>query len=310
MMMMTWREPTTGPRGVENVMPITDAIIPSHQWTHDGAKVRLLKFVAADGVSHSGFRWPESGPVICPRAEADRATALTPTCDSGGLFGWPWGIGPGGGKHQDYQGRWIVFEADPADVVMVDGDKAKVIGPAEVIFSGPWWLAWTRVLDGAIAWTQHAASGAASATGGRGAASATGGGGAAAGAGGGGGGGGGRGGGGGGGGRARGARRRRRAGVARRRRPARVARRRRPARGARRRRPAGGARRRRPAGGARGRRPARGARGGGPGGGRLGGGARRRRPAGGGRRRRPARGARRRRPGGGARRRRPAGGAR
>ena len=58
-------------------------------------------------------------------------------------------------------------------------DKVKIVGRADVIFSGNWWLAWPLVLAGAIAWAEQASSGAASATGERGAASATGGRGAA-----------------------------------------------------------------------------------------------------------------------------------
>jgi len=53
-------------------------------------------------------------------------------------------------------------------------DKVKIVGRADVIFSGNWWLAWPLVLAGAIAWAEQASSGAASATGERGAASATG----------------------------------------------------------------------------------------------------------------------------------------
>ncbi len=141
------------------------AVTPVWQWTHDGDKVLLVKCVNKDGTSYGGFQWPESGPVEAPDWDPE------PKC-GGGLHGWPWGIGIGAGKEPDYSGRWLVFAADPEDVVWVD-DKAKC-RKAEVVYCGPWWGAYARILPGREAWIQHAASGAASATGWRGAASATG----------------------------------------------------------------------------------------------------------------------------------------
>lgn len=170
------RKPDTKAATVETV-PRTPTITPVHQWTHKGAKVRILKCVDKNRNGYGELQWPESGKFICPRAESDRKTASTPNCTSGGLFGWAWGIGIGGGKEPDYGGKWIVFESDPSDVICVydgRGGKVKSIGEVDVIFCGDWWLAWALVLDGAASWAQQASSGAASATWDSGAASATG----------------------------------------------------------------------------------------------------------------------------------------
>jgi len=151
------------PRG----LTMTEATItPVHRWTHDGDKVLLVKCVGPDGTSYGGFQWPESGAVKSPNWSEEA------TCDTGGLFGWPWGVGIGGGKEPSFSGRWIVFAADP-DTVVDLGDKAKV-PRAEVVYYGNWWGALLAIDAGRIAWTEHAASGAASATGWSGAASATG----------------------------------------------------------------------------------------------------------------------------------------
>jgi hypothetical protein len=139
-------------------------VIPVHQWTHTGGRVRILKCVDKDGVSFGGFQWPSSGPVRPDYCSMDG------TCDSGGLFGWAWGVGVGGGKEPDYLGRWIVFSAPPKQVVDL-GDKVKVASTspelvdAVVEFCGTWWDAVATILDGRVAWIEHASSGAASATG-------------------------------------------------------------------------------------------------------------------------------------------------
>ena len=142
-------------------------VIPIHQWTHDGDKVLLVKCVPKGGKSTNDFQWPKSGPVESPNWSRE------PTCDSGGLFGWPWGVGIGGGKDPDYQGDWIVFAAKPEDVIDL-GDKAKA-NSAEVIYYGDWWGALLKIDAGRMAWTIQAADGNAAATGERGSAAATGG---------------------------------------------------------------------------------------------------------------------------------------
>ena len=139
---------------------------PAHKWTHDGKKVLLVKCVEADGTSYGGFVWPESGHVE-PDNWSDE-----PTCESGGLFGWPWGIGIGCGKLPDYKGRWIVFAASPDEVVDL-GDKCKA-RCGEVIYCGDWYTALRMVDAGRVAWCEHTSIGAASSTGYRGAASSTG----------------------------------------------------------------------------------------------------------------------------------------
>lgn len=72
-------------------------IIPYHQWTNGGNKVLILKCVDKNRQGYGGFQWPESGPVEPSTWSAE------PTCESGGLFGWAWGLAFGDGKDPDYQ---------------------------------------------------------------------------------------------------------------------------------------------------------------------------------------------------------------
>src|SRR5208283_4536149 len=90
-------------------------IVPAHQWTNGGDKVRILKCANKEGKTHGGFQWPDAGPVM------PETWSPEPTCESGGLFGWPWGLAFGDGKGPDYGGKWFVFEADPADVIDLNG---------------------------------------------------------------------------------------------------------------------------------------------------------------------------------------------
>src|SRR5262245_27309265 len=111
-------------------------ITPIHQWTHDGNKVLLVKCVNANGTSREGFQWPKSGLVKPATWAPDQS------CNSGGLFGWAWGLNIGGGKDPVYRdAAWIVFAADPANVVHIsDGSNSKEkVGPeAEVVYFGDW----------------------------------------------------------------------------------------------------------------------------------------------------------------------------
>lgn len=118
---------------------------PIHKWAPDG-KVLILKSVEPDGTSHGGFKWPESGPVASPNWSPG------PTCDSGGLFGWPWGVGIGNGKTPREYDRWLVFAAEPKDIVCFDG-KVKV-PRGEVIYSGDFPGALEVLLPGLYAWYQ------------------------------------------------------------------------------------------------------------------------------------------------------------
>lgn len=143
---------------------------PIHQWTHDGDRVLLVR-CGRDG--YGGFVYPTSGPVCCPKAAANREAARKPTCNSGGLFGWPWGVGIGEGKIPQYDADWPVISARVEDVIAVDG-KAKVIGPCEVVYCGPWQEALEFVRPGQLAWILATTRGVASVTGGCGVAAATG----------------------------------------------------------------------------------------------------------------------------------------
>ena len=121
---------------------------PIHQWTNSGEKVLLVKCVDKQGRSHNNFQWPSSGEVITPNWSPE------PTCESGGLFGWPWGLNLGEGKSQDYSGTWIVFAAVPANVIDLGG-KAKAGPSAEVLYYGDWQGALEFTRSGREAWLEH-----------------------------------------------------------------------------------------------------------------------------------------------------------
>ncbi len=131
----------------ENV-PVIAEPTPYHKWTHDGTKVRILKCVDKDRKAHNGFQWPESGSVVPEK--------WVPDAECGnGLHGWAWGLAFGDGKEPSYQDcLWIVFEADPADVIQIDGGKVKT-AKGNVIYCGSLSRAVELVLPGQIAWTQY-----------------------------------------------------------------------------------------------------------------------------------------------------------
>ena len=147
-------------------------IPPIHQWTHTGDRVLLVKCINRDGTSYNGFVWPKEGPVKPEEWSRD------PTCESGGLFGWPWGIGCGEGRDPDACADWIVFSVKPENVIDCGG-KSKAV-PGEdgdlplVVYRGSQGGAMYHTLSGRIAWIEARSSGSASATGDRGSASATG----------------------------------------------------------------------------------------------------------------------------------------
>lgn len=151
-------------------------IIPVHQWApQPDGRVWLLKVVNADRTSYDGFVWPESGPVT------PAVWSREPDCESGGLFGWPWGIGRDGAEPRyGADATWIVFAAHPDDVIAVGIGKVKAVPSPEhdrtpeVIFVGSYGEASARILAGQVSWVAQVAGGAASATGERGAASTTG----------------------------------------------------------------------------------------------------------------------------------------
>ena len=123
--------------------------VPVHQWTDADGYVLLVKCVDNDLTSFGGFQWPESGPVDPGKCSRDA------TCESGGLFGWPWGAGVGDGK--DPGGKWIVFRAKPENVVFVGPQKCKAVPGddgelPEVVYCGGMARAIAMVVPGRIAW--------------------------------------------------------------------------------------------------------------------------------------------------------------
>ena len=146
-------------------------ITPINQWTNNSDKVLLVKCVNKDMTSYNGFTWPQSGPV------KPNNWSRNPDCESGGLFGWPWGLHIGGGKNPRSDMTWIVFSANPKNVINL-GDKAKVVPGddgelPDVVFCGQQADAMYYTSAGRIAWIEMNA-GSASATGESGSASATG----------------------------------------------------------------------------------------------------------------------------------------
>ena len=149
----------------------TTETVPVHQWTDADGYVQIVKCVNYDMTSYNGFVWPTSGPV-CP----DKWSRET-DCNSGGLFGWPWGVGIADGKNLG--GKWLIFRAKPENIIFVGPCKVKAVPSEdgelpEVVFCGEMADAMKFTMAGRVKWVQHNSSGSASATGDRGSASATG----------------------------------------------------------------------------------------------------------------------------------------
>ena len=136
---------------------------PIHQWTHTGDKVLIVKCVEPGGKSYNGFQWPQSGPVENPH------WSRKPDCNSGGLFGWPWGTGLSDGKTAVASHDWIVFAARPENVIEVEGGPKVKAVPSEdgkelpeVVYYGPMAGAMYFTQAGRIAWIVGNAAGQAS----------------------------------------------------------------------------------------------------------------------------------------------------
>ena len=87
----------------------------------------VLRTCNADMTSHSGFKWPESGPISAPDWK--------PTKECGnGLHGFMWGEGDGALASWDATAKWLVVSVDTASVIDLGG---KVKFPrGEVVFCG------------------------------------------------------------------------------------------------------------------------------------------------------------------------------
>ncbi len=147
-----------------------------HQWLHDGPRVFIVKVVENDGKSHGGFQWPLTvGAEVKPEK-----WSREPTCDSGGLFGWPWGFGVGEGKEPNANKTWIVFSALPKNVIgnIKMGWKCKVVPLddecAKVEYVGTQGGAMAFTILGRVGWIEAKSKGSSSATGHAGSSSATG----------------------------------------------------------------------------------------------------------------------------------------
>ena len=142
------------------------------QFTHAGDRVFIVKCLNADGTGYDGFVWPKSGLV------ENKHWSRKADCESGGLFGWPWGLGIGDGKDPNAIHPWLVFSAKPGNVIALGG-KCKAV-PGEdgdlptVIYYGDMAGAMRFTMAGRVAYVQSQASGSASSTGFRGSASSTG----------------------------------------------------------------------------------------------------------------------------------------
>ena len=142
-------------------------IISRHQWTHDGKEVLVVKCVAADGSSYKGFKHPlKVGEVVTAPDWNEKDEC------GGGIHGWPWCFSLGDGKEPDFAGTWLVYGADPKDVIDLEGKVKFRTGTLR--YSGGWHGAMMFVLEGQMAWVRQASSGAATASGDNGAATASG----------------------------------------------------------------------------------------------------------------------------------------
>ena len=149
----------------------TKKIIPPHQWVDDEGRVLIVKCVNADMTSYEKFVWPKAGPVKPTVWKRDT------TCDSGGLFGWPWGMFIGDGKDPHADMAWLVFAAKPENVIDLGGKVKVVPGDdgdcANVIYCGTMAGAMAFTMKGRVALVENNAlenhatgdSGSASATG-------------------------------------------------------------------------------------------------------------------------------------------------
>ncbi len=96
--------------------------IEPHQWTNGTDYVLICKCLNSEGEGYNHFKWPKMGPVENDRWSRDA------TCDSGGLFGWPWGFSIGDGKAPNACHRWLVFRAKPSNVIgQIEGEKCKAV---------------------------------------------------------------------------------------------------------------------------------------------------------------------------------------
>ena len=144
---------------------------PSQHTDKDGF-VLLVKCLNRDGTGHNNFKWPEAGPV------QNHFWSRKADCDSGGLFGWPWGFGMDG-REPDACATWLVFRAKPENVIDLSG-KAKAVPSddgkelPEVVFYGTQAGAMAFTMAGRMELVAANASGSASQTGDRGSASQTG----------------------------------------------------------------------------------------------------------------------------------------
>lgn len=87
----------------------------------------ILKVVREDMTSHEGFKWPESGRVVPENWDP------APECGNG-LHGWL--NGEGGYRHLFMDGKWIIFEAKPEDVVSLDGGEKVKAKEGNVVYAG------------------------------------------------------------------------------------------------------------------------------------------------------------------------------
>jgi hypothetical protein len=146
-----------------NKINMSKTKLPTQHIDKDGF-VLLVKCLNRDGTSYQGFVWPKAGTVT-PKVWSREAT-----CDSGGLFGWPWGFPISHGKNVDACAPWLVFRAKPENVIYLDG-KAKAVPSKdgkdlpEVVYYGDQSGAMKFTMEGRMAFVTECSRGSASQTG-------------------------------------------------------------------------------------------------------------------------------------------------
>ena len=139
------------------------------QFTNKDGFVLLVKCLNRDGTGYGGFEWPKAGPVENPH------WSRTPNCDSGGLFGWAWGMVTSEGKDPDACAPWLVFRAKPENIIEVSGKQKVVPGEdgslPEVVYYGTQAGAMNFTHEGRMAYVSECSMGSASQNGDNGSAS-------------------------------------------------------------------------------------------------------------------------------------------
>jgi hypothetical protein len=125
-----------------------------HEYTNADGKVLLVKCLnQTRGNKYNSFIWPKSGKVPIPK------NSRLNDCQSGGFFGWPWGIGIGCDHPAIPSQPWIVISVDPKNIIGNVENKAKSkaccdddMAEVEIVYDGDMAGAMYFTSQGRIQW--------------------------------------------------------------------------------------------------------------------------------------------------------------